>query len=487
MSRRLTPTAGRLALSLAFFLVLGVGASRALQPEDGFDHEQHKKLFPTCAGCHAGVLDSTRAIFPTVASCESCHDGEVEERVDWRPRTVSRPNNLRFSHAEHRTWAAEEIGQDSAIACSECHTPADSGWMNVQRAITGQCLDCHGIKVAHLSAPDTACATCHVALADAKSLPRERVASFEAPPSHDAPGFMGPKGHGKQAAAPAGTDFRVAPSCATCHARDFCAQCHVNAPELQLIQALAPDARSLAHEGEMEAPASHERATFVTRHGQDAQRSNANCANCHTNESCLACHRSTPSVAVALPAAGPGRAEGAKIERKRPVTHTPDFADGHGSAASSAPQTCSTCHARTECLDCHRPNPGNDGSYHTAGFLTRHPSAAYNRQADCAECHSQQQFCSTCHVQAGLRSTGSIGPGYHDAKGSFLLNHGTAARQTLESCVTCHTERDCLQCHSAQGGRRFNPHGPGFNPERLGNRNPQACSACHGRAIPERD
>lgn len=487
MTRLDLPTLGRLTLALGLFLLLGVAGSRALGQRDGFDHEQHRKLFPTCTSCHAGVLEPTRAVFPTTASCASCHDGEIEKRVDWQPRLEPRPTNLRFSHADHREWAAEEIGQDSSLSCSECHTPTGGSWMTVQRAITGQCLTCHGIKVAHLSAPDTACATCHLSLAEARSLPRERVASFEAPPSHDAPGFMGKEGHGKLAAPPPGTDFRVAPSCATCHARDFCAQCHVNAPELQVIQALASDPRSLAHKGEMKAPASHDRANFIARHGRDARRNIENCANCHTNESCLACHRASPAVAAGLPVAGPGRAIGARIERRRPVTHTVDFADRHGTDATSAPQTCSTCHTRTECLDCHRPNPGNTGTYHAAGYLTRHPSTAYNRQGECAECHNPQQFCSSCHVQAGLSATGSIGPGYHDAKGSFLLGHGTAARQTLESCVTCHTERDCLQCHSATTGRRFNPHGPGFNAERLAKRNPQSCSACHGRAVPGAD
>ncbi|MCA9768685.1 MAG: hypothetical protein KC485_07710, partial [Gemmatimonadetes bacterium] len=65
-----------------------------------------------------------------------------------------------------------------------------------------------------------------------------------------------------------------------------------------------------------------------------------------------------------------------------------------------------------------------------------------------------------------------------------LVGHGQAARQSLESCVSCHVERDCTVCHSAQGGRRFNPHGPGFDAERLRRRNPEMCIACHGRAIP---
>lgn len=485
MNRLTSATAGRLALGLALLLLTGAGISRA-GTRDGFDHIKHRKLFPTCTTCHAGVLNAARAVFPTAASCESCHDGEVEERVDWAPRVVARPTNLRFSHAEHVRWAAREIGDDSTLACAECHTPTGQGWMTVERAITGQCLDCHGLKVAHLSAPDTTCASCHLSLAEARTLPWTRIAAFEAPASHDAPDFMTEKGHGRQALPPRGSNLTVAPSCATCHARDFCAQCHVNAPEVRTIQALAPDPRSLALKGEMKAPATHERVDFLSRHGGMARRRIESCANCHTNESCLACHRASPAVAQALPVAGPGRAVGASIERTRPVTHGARFAEAHAALANANPTSCSTCHTRSECLDCHRPDPGKSGTYHPAGFLTRHPSAAFNRQSDCAECHNQQQFCSTCHEQAGLRSTGTIGPGYHDAQGSFLLNHGTAARQTLESCVTCHTERDCLVCHSATSGRRFNPHGPGFNPERLAKRNPQTCSACHGRNIPTR-
>jgi hypothetical protein len=74
--------------------------------------------------------------------------------------------------------------------------------------------------------------------------------------------------------------------------------------------------------------------------------------------------------------------------------------------------------------------------------------------------------------------------GYHDARSFFVSGHGGAARQSLESCVSCHTERDCLPCHSAQGGRRFNPHGPGFDAERLRRKNFQMCTVCHGAAVP---
>ena len=44
------------------------------------------------------------------------------------------------------------------------------------------------------------------------------------------------------------------------------------------------------------------------------------------------------------------------------------------------------------------PPPG----YHPAGFLTTHPVAAYGRESSCSECHNQAQFCTNCHVSAGL-------------------------------------------------------------------------------------
>jgi hypothetical protein len=94
-------------------------------------------------------------------------------------------------------------------------------------------------------------------------------------------------------------------------------------------------------------------------------------------------------------------------------------------------------------------------------------------------------FCASCHAGAGLSAGGELGAGYHDAKRFFVAGHGQAARQNLESCVACHVERNCLSCHSALGGRRFNPHGPGFDPARLQRKNPEVCTACHGTAIPQ--
>ena len=470
-----------------------------IEPDDTFDHVKHEKLFPTCESCHKGAVEAGARLWPTAESCANCHDGTVEDTVSWKEPAAKPRGNLKFAHDEHSQEVRDSLGADSTIACMKCHAEMGAEWMHVRRPVVRQCFDCHNIQVAgafatdtaHVNGPESACSTCHLTLVEATELPEARIAAFPIPASHEAEGFSPGKHHGELAQkskGPDGLTYDVAPSCQTCHARDFCLECHVDAPERTSIQALALDPRSLAIDVELTAPASHEAATFQNRHGRESRKKAANCVTCHTQESCVACHRSAPAVATVVHAAGPGRGVGAQIEREKPATHVIDFADRHNGPATANPSSCSGCHARSECLDCHRPSPGGADAYHVAGFLVRHPSAAYNRQSDCGDCHNTRQFCTSCHIESGFQSSNGILAGrFHDAQQGFRLGHGPAARQAMESCVTCHSEGDCLACHSAQGGRRFNPHGPSFDAERLKKRNPQTCAACHGKAIPDDD
>ncbi len=472
----------RLALALVGLTAIGLGGARLGRQTDRFDHDQHAKLFPSCTSCHAGVLTGSQP-YPAGVACTICHDGSVERRVDWTPPTELPATNLDFQHTAHAAKYSRSrgIAVDSAQRCAACHIPPGKGWMQVSLAVSGACLSCHGVTGGHFAAPDTACATCHVPLSQATRLSRQDIARFPEPASHQVAGF-GSSGHGRLATM--GATHGVAASCATCHARNFCLQCHVDAPETPAIQALAPDPRSTAIAATLAAPESHQSSGFLQSHGRGLSTAST-CATCHTRESCLTCHAgSEPGAVKRLAVAGPGRATGAVVTRRRPATHGADFSEDHAAFARAAPRTCATCHARTECLYCHVPTPGTAQEYHPAGFLTRHPAAAFARASDCAACHNTASFCMTCHAEAGLRSSGPLRGNYHDANPTFLLGHGKAARQSLETCVSCHVERDCLTCHSANGGRRFNPHGPGFDAERLRRKNPEMCTVCHGAAIP---
>ena len=113
MSRRL--------LALLLVAALGAGAVVLSRPrDDGFPHERHAGLFPTCVGCHAGVEsgDSARMVSISPADCAGCHDGEELEAVEWEGPTPE-PTNLAFSHPEH---AAELAGRQAApLECAACH------------------------------------------------------------------------------------------------------------------------------------------------------------------------------------------------------------------------------------------------------------------------------------------------------------------------------------------------------------------------------
>lgn len=448
----------------------------AAQPPAGFDHPKHGKLFPSCASCHAGAAQPGRSLWPAPESCAACHDGVIEKQVTWTAPPLARRSNLKFNHLAH-------LGKSTAkpAACVDCHSEVAAPWMNVREPVVSRCVACHGLQTTHLAVPDSACATCHVPLPQS-TWGREEVAAIDTPPSHRAPDFGAAAGHGAQAHGPNGA---VAASCATCHAREFCLTCHVDAPEQPLIQALASDPRSTAIMVRLAEPVSHQQVSFLSRHGRLVRAELRQCSTCHTQESCLACHAGTPQVVAALPARAPGRGMGAVIVRHPPPSHGVQFADRHAGLAAAKPATCAGCHVRADCLECHRPTAASAPGYHPAGFLARHPVAAYARESNCGDCHNTGNFCVSCHTASGLVARAPLGAsGFHDAKRFFGLGHGQAARQDLESCVGCHVERDCLTCHGSLGGRRFNPHGPGFDAARLRRKNPQMCTACHGTNIP---
>jgi hypothetical protein len=175
---------------------------------------------------------------------------------------------------------------------------------------------------------------------------------------------------------------------------------------------------------------------------------------------------------VAMPADTARRVAGPRDVQ----VHAPGFLTEHGPSAAAGQLTCSGCHERKMCADCH------DGEgrrrFHIPDFVVRHASDAYGRQRECATCHNTESFCRACHAGAGLRAEGRLDVAFHTGQPLWLLQHGQAARQGLESCTSCHTQRDCMQCHSALGWS-VSPHGPGFDGARMAKRNRAICRACH--------
>lgn len=445
---------------------------------DSFPHSAHRRLFTTCRVCHAGIVtgDSAQAR-PTRVNCANCHDGRTERTVDWTPSAAS-PSNLRFDHRRH--FAAAPDSSANATSCGGCHaTERSTTLMEVARARPERCLDCHAHRAERHLAATNRCATCHLPLTEATRLAVATIGRFPTPATHDS------------AFTTAHADAAQQASCQVCHSRDFCSTCHVNAARLAPIQVLGGDARVAqlvrGRTVTYRAPASHGASDFTRRHGLLARAGALACANCHAQESCLICHSQAPLVPIiaALPRRASGGAPGVDLAALRPPGHIPGFRANHRAVAAGGDGACSRCHRQTFCAACHdgARRPG----FHADNFVMRHASPALTSASECSSCHQVQAFCRDCHRQIGTAPAAGSGltGRYHNAQPTWLFGHGGAARRALETCVSCHQQRFCLQCHSSSRGWKVSPHGPGFQAD-MGDRNAAMCRICHTQGPPAR-
>jgi hypothetical protein len=481
----------RLIFSLlaAALPITGAGAQRG--PTSPFPHEKHERLFPLCESCHAGIVTGdARTSMPPEASCRECHNGTDARAVTWqRPQKAS--GLLRYSHTEH----ARQV-DSTGRSCATCHNVANGTRMQVSRAAPAQCLTCHTHRASEHLGDDNRCATCHVPLTQATGLSAEAVAGLPKPPSHQRSDFT-------SAHAPATPVSSV--SCATCHARESCSRCHVNAASQPLIAALARDTRvarlMTGKPASYPVPADHQRDAFTREHGAQARETPARCATCHARPSCITCHinSSNPTVA-SMPTAERGGAPGVSLKlmpmRRRAMlmtsppeadtvsqapravrVHDASFRSNHKAEASSS-MSCAGCHEQQFCSNCHTGEATR--RFHAANFIQKHAADSWGRETQCSSCHNTELFCRSCHRESGLASRGRLDVAFHNAQPQWLLQHGRAARQGLQSCATCHAQRDCLTCHSTIGWG-VSPHGAGFKAGRMADRNATQCLLCHLR------
>lgn len=445
-----------------------------------FPHDRHAGLFPLCIGCHEGVPGGDRsAFYPEPELCAGCHDGVDMDSVRWTPPPSDEAEPIEFTHPAH--IAAIDAAGDPALECQACHLAEDAGRMEVARELElGQCLSCHG-HPAEDHFVDASCETCHPPAART-AMGGEWLGTLPYPADHASGDFL-PELHGSLAEA--GTA-----RCATCHTQERCTSCHVNAEAVPAIAGMPEAPASLElprYAAHYFVPPSHQAPGFLDGHGRLA--SVESCSTCHTQDDCAACHTGDmPAVAVALPRSAEVRAPGVLLEAKAPTSHTSaSFLTEHGGLAAANGASCTSCHARTFCSDCHEassveaqmPAALAGPVFHPPNFMARHAAGAYGRQLECSSCHETASFCRDCHEQVGFGTTGLLDQGYHDAEPNWLLRHGLPARQALESCATCHEQTDCLQCHSTLGAFKVSPHGSDFDAGRAWEKNPAICFACH--------
>ena len=151
---------------LAVSALLTAAAACPARGQDSFPHPAHDRLFPLCAGCHAGAAtDNNAALYPGTALCANCHDGTLLSRVRWAPPVSPATSFRHGAHAE----AVRSAGQ--ALECLECHATPGSVRLSSGTACAGchtthradsNCSLCHApARGAHDRASHTGCDTCH--------------------------------------------------------------------------------------------------------------------------------------------------------------------------------------------------------------------------------------------------------------------------------------------------------------------------------------
>ncbi|HSH76128.1 MAG TPA: hypothetical protein VLA09_10635 [Longimicrobiales bacterium] len=466
----MTKRSRRFLFPAGVLLAMGaaVAGTRAEQVSP-FPHEDHQGLFPVCTGCHEGVEGGVaETVYPEPASCRNCHDGIREETVTWEGASRA-PSNVTFDHMVH---AAElrEAG-DAPQSCESCHSSDPGTRMSVDASEELEtCWGCHAHETGDHFAPAASCETCHVPLAST-GFGLARIEALPQPASHGSELFL-PEEHGPMAQG-------YADRCSTCHTADRCLVCHVDGTLVEITAIPAAPGTMVLPEREAEypTPSSHVDDGWLNAH--KLQVSVRECSTCHTRDDCRTCHVGiVPTAVEELPRRGEVSAPGVGLEARAPASHESlFFLDAHSALAAADGRSCAVCHVESTCIACH--DGPSDGGYHPPSFVARHAADAFARSDECATCHSVEVFCRACHQDSGLGSRGRLGSGYHDAEPLWLLRHGQGARQSLESCASCHRQTDCVQCHGVLGAFSVSPHSRDFDAVAAWERSPRTCLACH--------
>ncbi|NOZ87449.1 MAG: hypothetical protein GXP49_14495 [Deltaproteobacteria bacterium] len=296
-------------------------------------------------------------------------------------------------------------------------------------------------------------------------------------------------------------------TCAACHKglpregedirpRDAdCLSCHVHAGVVPPGPLAAPAARIHFNHAEHLARTRHCEQCHQVAGVRVELPKMSNCLSCHdgqrANKRCSLCHLSDEfgRLVTGFPQGKliPGRNMGL-------LEHDTGWIRAHGGPARLFISKCESCHDQDYCLSCHA-GVLKPGGIHPGNWETMHPIAARGRSAECNACHRNEGSCKACHDRLGAslaspyRSNNyRIHPRNWARTDGTKPGHARAASRNPESCVSCHTEKDCIKCHGSweAGFGGIKPHGHLSRSELLRRyrRNSRPCKACHPGGIP---
>ena len=321
------------------------------------DHSLHLAAGLQCRQCHTQIDQSALSSqndLPTGDACDACH-GEQHPMV---PAGESRRCADCHTHVEdQRVTATSVIDRPKLIFSHQAHlarnTPCASchGDMSQVRQATlaqlpkeADCLSCHDGEQA-----SDRCGTCHPTGADGRLLTAiadDATAPKLIPQGTSARGAQHDLAFVQDHAGIAKANPQL---CASCHADEFCVDCH--AGPIRPMRLHADD--------------------YLTTHALDARANTQDCSACHRLQTeCRACHT---RVGVGSEAPESSFGVGSSLRFHPSNWATPaGGTQGHALAAQRNISTCASCHSEDSCLACHATtsaaSPGLDLSPHGAGF-----------------------------------------------------------------------------------------------------------------------
>ena len=369
---------------------------------------------------------------------------EPSEKI-FPPQTMS----IRFNHKKH-------VGEFK-LSCKVCHSAAYTSEASSDRLLpkpSETCDNCHDVDHANLAAVKAGtlangqCGFCHLGENAGKD---GKVARVVIPP----------------------------PNIRFTHKRHLdrniqCAQCHGQIGELEL--------------------ATREQLPRM-----------AGCFSCHAMSGaaqgeakgqCINCHITEPSGQMTTDFS---TGQLLPPDWLHMAGHDADWIERHKTIAANDSKFCSNCHREEECASCHDGTVRNR-KVHPNDWISMHPEAARQNNPRCTSCHQETTFCGDCHRRVGVARDGpagnrDVGERFHPPPEIWSSSpkgpghHAWEAEENINTCVSCHTERDCATCHASRGlpgGEGVNPHPIGFSSKckTAFARNPRPCLVCHTESDP---
>ena len=299
--------------------------------------------------------------------------------------------------------------------------------------------------------------------------------------------------------------------CGECHDvedDEGCALCHTDMDNMEQID-IPPREIAFSHQAHL----GYEGTTCQTCHAGMEKVVAPGGTHVPDMAACMACHDNT---------AGPSACNACHTDlaHLKPASHAGGWAREHGRRVRTGDAACASCHAQSECQECHEgaklsvshPSLGSRGAFapqsrgdaglvlkgaHELNYRFTHALDAKGKARRCAVCHDRATFCVECHNPDS--DADAFRPVWHNgadwgaiagAVGSGGGRHARLARRDMERCAACHDmqgdDPTCTLCHMDRlPGRGNDPktHGARFKSQ-VGNGgfhdNPNSiCFNCH--------